>query len=314
MRYYFLLAVFTLLNHVCLCDWVWTPEIGWINSRYDSRTMAQALYNQAKEAMAQQQYEEATTIFRRISEECPNVPEGRGACYQIAECQYALENYYEAYLAYEEYLKNYPQSPDLPKILDKEYEIGTILIQGKEQKRKVAVVSVLSSGSLGLEVLKKVIKVAPFAEFADDAMLLIGNYYLHQKEYLLAEEAYNRLIKEYPQSEWLSYAQYQMVMCALEQFRGLPYDPEFLLLAEKRVKEYITRYPEGSQSKLARQTYQEIRNTLAQKELEAALFYLDQGYEISARIYLAYIVQEFKETPTALVAKDVISRIQNGHK
>jgi outer membrane assembly lipoprotein YfiO len=295
-------------------EWVWVPEIGWVNSRYNRRAVAQELFNKGKQEMAQKNYDEAVSLFNKVVSDHPTVPESKEALYLFSDCLTAQGSYYEAYLICEEYLEKYPDSSLLPQILKKEYELGTLLLQGKGHRRKMLGIGMLSSVSLGQDILNKVIKASPYADFADDAYIAMADYHFAEREFPEAQEIYKKIIKEYAQSEWLPYAQYQLALCAMEQFRGFPYEREPLLLAEKRLQEYFIKYPNGSQMEQARQKHKEVRNLLAQKEVETALFYVDQGLWHSAKICLVYAVKEYSDTPTALRAKWILSEVrQSGH-
>lgn len=303
-----------LIMPIVRAEWVWVDEIGWVNSRYDRRAVAQELFGKGKQQMTEKNYDAALAFFRQVVSDHPTVPESKESMYLIGECLASQDAHYEAYLAYEEYLQKYPDSTLLPQILKKEFELGKLLIEGKGRKRKILGIGMLSSQSWGVEILKKVIKASPYAEFADDAHITLADYYFAEREFADAQDTYNKISKEYAQSEWVPYAHYQLAMCAFSQFHGFPYEREPLLVAEKRFNDYFVKYPNGSQIEQARQKHKQVRDLLAQKEVEIALFYIDQELWHSAKIYLAYVIKEYADTPTALRAKWILSEMQaNGH-
>lgn len=291
-------------------EWVWNPDIGWINSRYDPRSEAQKWYTKGQEALTQKNYTEASQIFQNIVEQYPNIPEAKESLYWIGECKYRGELYYEAYQAYEEFLKRYPGSVYLPKILQNEYEIGCVFIQGKGGKSKVLGIPLASTRSWGVDILKKVLKAAPYASFADEAQRTIADYYFQEEEYQEALDAYNKLIQEYPQSKWREFAHYQIAASHLKQWRGVSHDTEEIREAEKKLKIYSEKYPEGELQEKARQMQQEIREKLAQREFSIAMYYLNLGRIPSAKIYFYYIVKEFPGTTAVLRAKVELARLK----
>ena len=293
-----LLGCFTKLY----AEWAWIPEIGWVNDKYDARAMAQTLYSQAKKFMEQKQYKEAVSLFLNIVEQYPNIPESKESLHLLAECHYASASYYEAYFAYEAYLQKYPDTPQLSKVIAREYQIGIWFAQNQDSP----------DTTLGLEILQKVIKSAPYADFADDAQFAVALCYFGQQAYPDAETNFSKLIQQYPQSEWRPTSQYYLGLCAFRQFRGIDYDREFLVSAQARLKEYITKYPEGAQIDTARQTYQEVREMLARKELMVAFYYLDRDKSVAATVYLQNVVREYADTKTALLAKAKLREVKPG--
>jgi outer membrane assembly lipoprotein YfiO len=291
-------------------DWVWTPEVGWINTKYNQRANVPNSYKQGIKLMEQKQYNGALAVFKGIIQSYPYTPEGKNSLYLAGECEYKSENHYEAYLFYEEYFKQYPQTDRLQEILEKEYEIGTILIRGKGKKHGFLGIRLSSSAPRGAEILKKVIEAAPYKEFADDAQFTIANYYFKRGEYQEAQDAYTKLVKEYPKSEWREFAQYQIAICARRQFRGSPYDHEALLTAQKKLSEYFAQNPDGRQKEAAQKASQEIQEALAKKEFAVAMFYLDRDHTHSAKIYFRYIVKQFPGTKTAEQAKLMLVKLE----
>ncbi len=305
--YFLFLAIF---SSSLMATWVWNPEIGWINSKYDPQGTARSLYAQAQKLMEQKDYEQAAKIFHNITNLYPNSPEAKNALYAGAQCRFYAEDYYNSYLLYEEYISLYPDTEHLQEILEKEYEIGAILIRSPEKSTSLLGFKLSSPGAYGVEILEKLLQNAPYLKFADDARLTIANYYYKELEYKLAMENYEKLIQEYPKSEWLGFAHYQIAACHLKQFRSISYDKEPLMLAKEKFSGYLEKFPQGQQVQAAQEKKKEVIELLAQKELEVAKFYYDKGKEIAAILYLTYIMKKFEGTQTALQAKLMLSKIQ----
>lgn len=297
-----------LLPSLCWSTWIWSPEVGWINSKYDPQGTASSLYEQAQKMMEQKEYGQAAQIFQNITKMYPNSSQSKNSLYLAAKCRFYAEDYYASYLLYEEYISLYPDTENLQEILEKEYEIGAILI--RSNTKSSSILSFSSSATLGVEILEKLLQNAPYLKFADDARLTIANYYYKELEYKLAQENYEKLIQEYPKSEWVSFAHYQISACHLKQFQSIDYDSKPLVSAKEKLTEYLEKFPQGQQSQVAQEKKKEVIELLAQKELAVAKFYHNKGEKIATILYLAYIMKKFEGTQTAQQAKLMMSQIQ----
>ena len=344
---YFILWI--LSSSFLWATWIWSPEVGWVNTKYDPQGTARSLYAQGQKLMEQKNYEEAAQIFQNITQLYPNTLESKNALYLGATCRFYAKDYYNSYLLYEKYIESYPDAENLAEILEKEYEIGSILIRSTAEDVSILGIGISSSSSLGVEILEKLLQNTPYLKFADDARCTIANYYFKELEYKLAQESYEKLIKEYPQSEWVGFAHYQIAACHFKQFRSISYDVQPLISAKEkweeyikfRAKEYTKNQPLVSDKKLeeylqkeeyiqqleeyfqqekylqqdnqiqsAHQKRKEIIELLAQKELAAAKYYVDQEETRAAAIYLAYIMKKFKGTQTARQAELMMSKLK----
>ncbi len=299
------------LGTLAQATWVWNPETGWINTKYNPTEDAKVLYQQAQKLQQAREYAKAAELFQSIAKAFPNTPEAQKSLYEGAECHTLAENYYDAYIMYEEYRSQNPYSEKTNEILAKEYEIGCILIRGKASPTTVLGFAVLSSAPLGAEILQKIITDAPYISFADDAQLTIANYYFKEEDYFLATENYEKLVKEYPKSEWVNFAQYQIAICWTAQFKGIEYDVKCLRDAQRKLEEHDKKYPQSQYLSESQAQQQKIQDTLAQKELMVAQYYLDHDQIPGAKMYLMAIVQNFAGTPTAQKAQTLLQELNS---
>lgn len=308
----FTLILLLLGAATCECQWVWTEESGWINSRYDPRAGAQNAYNLAQDHIKKGERQRALELLVEVARQYPNTPEGKESLYLAAQCLYANGDYYEAHLYQKKHLEKYPATPHLAEVLVREFDIGKQLLEGKGKDQTTLLVFSSSSAELGLEVLKELIQRAPYAPFSDEAQLLIANYHFDNLEFFEAQQAYLQLFETYSKSEWRPLAQYRMAMCSLLQFRDLPYDREPLLSAQKKVDEYFRLYPQSQETPLGKRVMkarEAIREKLAQREFLVAQYYLGDGEVVSCRIYLHTILREYGDTNMAESCRNLLKRL-----
>ncbi len=306
-----LILVFGLLLLLSFAHatWIWNPDTGWVNTKYDPQETAQILYRQATQLQSQGQYRDAAPIFQSIVVTYPNTPEAHKSVYEGAQCHYLAENYYDAYLLYEEYLRRNPRSEHTNDILAKEYEIGTILICGKVKPTAPLDFNVQSSAEEGAEILQKLIEAAPYANFADEAQLLVAAYYFKEEEYSLSQEHYQKVVKNYPKSEWAGFAQYQVAVCSRNQFRGLPYDAQHIDRSQQHLDDYFKKFSQDATMAQAQQCRQENLEMLATREWNVAQFYLKNDEIPAARIYLICLIQKYPQTKIADNARSLLQQL-----
>lgn len=304
-----LILVLGILASFVHATWIWDPNTGWVNTKYDPQETAKILYRQATQLQSQGQYRDAAPIFQSIVTIYPNTPEAHKSVYEGAQCHYLAENYYDAYLLYEEYLRRNPRSDRTNDILEKEYEIGTILIYGKVKPQTLLDFTVQSSGQEGVEILQKLVETSPYANFSDDAQLLIANYYFKLEEYRTAQEHYQKVVKDYPKSELAGFAQYQMAVCSRYEFRGLPYDARYLDQSQQHLDEYFKKFPRDSNMAQAQKYRQENLEMLAMREWNIAQFYLRHDEIPAARIYLVCLIEKYPQTKVADNARALLQQL-----
>ena len=235
---YFYLFLFCIIS--CIqADWIWSPDTGWMNSRYAPQESAQQQLARASQWKQEGNYEDAAEIYYQIHKSYPFTPEGQNSLFQAAECLALAEEYYQAHLYLEEYKTTYPRTEKLPEILQKQYEWGATLVTGKDDSINIMGFTVASSAADGVEVLKQVLQDAPFLDFVDDAQLMIANYYFKIEEYRQARLEYEKLLQEYEKSEWCSFAQFQIAHSHWKEFKSLEFDIEPLVQTKKSMKNIL---------------------------------------------------------------------------
>lgn len=299
---YSILFLFLLITS-SYASWIWDPDHGWMNSKYAPKENAQQQWKLALQQKEAKEYDEAAELFYQLHKSYPFTPEGQNALALAAECMTLDEEYYQAYLYWEEYIKTYPKSEKMPEILQKEYELGAKLVRDKDDGINLSGFKILSSAEDGIEILKKLVQNSPFLDFIDDAQLLIANYYFKTEEYKLARAEYEKLINDYSKSEWCSFAQYQIANCYWKEFRGTEFDIEILQSAKSKFEEYLQKYPDNQQAIEAKENIKKIWELMAHKQLEIAEYYIYQEKNHAARLYLQWIILKYPDTNSAAQAK-----------
>ena len=137
---------------------------------------------------------------------------------------------------------------------------------------------------------------------ADDAFHYIAVAQLDLGEWELAIDAWERLRREYPSSEWAETAEFRVGMTMLAMSDGAQYDKAPLLSALARLRLYVKRHPTGNHTKEARAEIKRVEEEVAQHRLAVARYYLGQDEEYSADVYLSSVQKDFPNTVAATEA------------
>jgi outer membrane protein assembly factor BamD (BamD/ComL family) len=248
-----------------------------------SAEIAQALQT-ADLALRERRFTEAIAGYERIlvsfEGSNPTVETIRSS---LLEAQVQLRDYDAALETSREILEGSPSAATIQRVLDRRFEIGLSFLNGAT--RRVLGLSVSAEGK-GLEVLDELVEKYPFQHFADDAIYHIASFYLRREDYAEAEQLFQRLLRDYPQSQWSTMAEYRIGEAALKRLKGVEYDFGTLETAERRFKRYLKLNPAGDQAARARESLAEIEALRAERWLRVAEFYISFGKKDSARVYL----------------------------
>lgn len=299
MKYKIISLLLILAYLPIYAKWVWSPQEGWINTRYQTKDTAKKLLSNGKKFKKNKQINEARESLKTAWRYYPNSSEGKEAVLLLADIEIENKEEYQAYLYYQEFLTKYPSASNLQNILEKEYEIGSNIIRKKTKENPIS----------GVEILENVIATSPYSDFADDSQMTIANYYYKEKLYLEAQLAYNDVIKKYSKSEWVPAAKYQSALCSYKTFRSIKHDSRPLKDAKKSLDRYVKNNPDRSNIKIAQKTQKEIIEKLASKDISVGEFYIQQGKAHSARIYLVYVLRKYPKTRAAQKAKFLLQKI-----
>ena len=219
----------------------------------------------------------------------------------------ASRQFDEALRVTDEIFESDPGPQTLEESLQIRYNIGFSYLTGATRKLFGLEVN---AESRGLEVLNNLIKDYPFMNFTDDAIFHCGNWYLKNNQPDEAERYFTRLVREYPESDWIAAAQLLAGDAAMAQLKGVDYDLGILVNAERYYRRYLRLFPGQGDAARARESLEQIEAFKARRRLQIADFYIRIEKFESARIYLEKVLLEFNGTPEAAEARQLLEEIR----
>lgn len=136
----------------------------------------------------------------------------------------------------------------------------------------------------------------------DDAQYYLAESHFKQDEYLIAVSEYQKLINDYPESQYVSLAQFKKGMAYYNLSSRAELDQEYTLKAIKELQNFLEEYPDHELEKNAEDYIKELRFKLAKKKLIAARTYRKMGIYDSAIIYYDIILEDYYDSPQAINA------------
>lgn len=148
-----------------------------------------------------------------------------------------------------------------------------------------------------IEILKPYTTTGTGAADIDRAVYVLGRCYLRQKEWASAEVEFDKLLREYPESDSAASAMFRLGEAYFGQSRGPDFDQEHTLKALQQWQSYLRDAPEGHW--LRAQAVDRVlacRNRLAAKLEQTGELYLQLRQWSPAKLYFSNVVDLYPDT------------------
>lgn len=273
--------------------WVWTPETNkWTNPKYAVKDTPQEQLQVGLELYEAKEYKKAIREFEKLLKHYPKARQAPDAQFTIGKCYEDQGALYRAFKEYQVVIDKYPFSELAAEIVRKQYDIGLRLLEGSEKTNRF--VKAFSGGEYNVvDVFKGVIKNAPYGELAPPAQYKIGLYLLEKRLYQEARDEFEKVVNDYPDSEWAKAAKYQIALTDARRSPGSSYDQKVTQAAVEGFNNFVKSYPDAELSQEAKQQVQELREKEAENNFKVAQFYEKQKNYKAAKIYYQSVVDDF---------------------
>ncbi|MCX5703906.1 MAG: outer membrane protein assembly factor BamD [Candidatus Omnitrophica bacterium] len=263
--------------------WIWTPKTGkWINPKRVAKSTPQEQFEFAKAFYEAKKYEEAKREFKQLLKIFPKSFEASESQYYLGLIEEAQGNLYEAYQAYQKVIEKYPFSERIQEIIEREYKIGEAFMTGVKRKSLGLALPVENPA---IEIFTKVLENSTYGPKAAVAQYQLGLVLKGLMRYYEAEEAFNKVISNYPNSEWVEPAKFQLASCRAAVSRGSDYDQGATQEAKQQFEEFVKEHPETVLSRDAEKNVNQLREKEAESNYNIGRFYEKQKAYESAKIY-----------------------------
>jgi outer membrane assembly lipoprotein YfiO len=148
-----------------------------------------------------------------------------------------------------------------------------------------------------IEMLKTFIANNAGSAEADHAIYLLGDCYLKQKDWALGAVEFERLTRDYPESDSAGSASFQLGVALYGQAREPDFDQDFTRRAETQWENYLHAFPGHWLNAEADHRVQLARIRLANKLANTGHLYVKLRQLEPARVYFHRVETEYADTP-----------------
>jgi outer membrane protein assembly factor BamD len=148
-----------------------------------------------------------------------------------------------------------------------------------------------------IDLLKTYIDTNAGSADIDAAIYLLGQCYLRTKEWASASAEFERLLRDYPESDSSGAGSFALGDALFGQARGPDFDQEETTKAVTQWQSYLDKYPGHWLNDEARRRIALARSRLATKLVNAGNLYLKLKLPGPAIVYFSKVVQEYSDSP-----------------
>jgi outer membrane protein assembly factor BamD len=288
--------------------WIWTPKTGkWINPKHAAKSTPKEQFDYAKSFYDAKKYQDAEREFKKLIKAYGKTREAAESQYFLGLIQEEQGRFYEAYQAYQKVIDKYPFFEKIQEVIGREYNIAELFMSG--EKRKALGIQ-LPVENPAIEILSKVVENSTYGPLASKAQYKLGLVLKELGRNYEAEEAFNKVLTNYPDSEWSEPAKFQIASVRSLTSRGSDYDQGAAKEAKEKFEEFVKEYPDAVLSKKAEESIGQLKEKEAESHYNIGRFYEKQQAFDSAKIYYEDVISNSPHSPWAVKALERLRVIE----
>jgi outer membrane protein assembly factor BamD len=152
---------------------------------------------------------------------------------------------------------------------------------------------------LAIENYQKLLEEYPFSDFSEEAQLKIGEAQYENKQYAEAIASFQDFQRMHPTNPNLALTEYYTALSYMDQMGKKDRDQRAADNAQAHFNILLARYPDSSYAAEAKKRLKECREVLAGHELGIAKFYLIWTNPIGAEARLRRLLENYPDTDAA---------------
>ena len=292
----FLIAFVFIGTKVSHAKWVWSGETSWVDPDQLPRETTDQRFRYAVALIVNREYISAIGIFKNIIANNPGSELAEESQLNIGRAYYLVGDYKNAFKAYEHLMEQDPSSRRLPEILEKEFQVGIAQMERDENG--------------AISVFERIIERNPLGFIAADAQVKIADCYYQLRKFEEAEDSYLGVMENYPNSEWVPYAQFRIPYCRLTNIRIQERNYDLLAGSREGFEIYLANYPQGALVNTTNEMIVEIDIAMAERDYKTGEFYLRRHRPDAGLIYFESVINDHPNTEWADMAEEKIEMLR----
>jgi outer membrane protein assembly factor BamD len=146
------------------------------------------------------------------------------------------------------------------------------------------------------ELLKTYVANNAGSADVDHAIYLLGHCHLKTKDWTGAAAEFERLLRDYPESDSSAAARFALGEALFAQSRPPDFDQEYTIKALEEWQRYLRDFPGHGQNELAKERILVARSRLADKAVRNGVLYLKLRLTGPARVWFQKVTSEYPDT------------------
>jgi len=304
-------CLFIFISSSAFAFWVWSPRTKkFENPRWTAKQTPKEQFDFAKSLFDLGEFKKAYDEFKKVIKFFPNSFEAAESQFYIGACYEKLDKPYQAYLAYQKVIDKYPFNNRMETILEREFNIASILAKSKSKVLGIT----FPSYYLAIEIYEKIIANAPYSKWAPMSQYQIGMVLKSAGRFSEAKEQLQKVIDDYPESEWVEPAKYEIAITASKASLAADYDQRLTKEAKERFQTFVENNQDEDLKDNAQQMMVELEDKEAEKDFGVAQFYEKQKEYKSAVIYYESILSRYSRSKWAQRALERLQLLEKEGK
>jgi len=290
--------------------WMWTPETNkWVNPKYSVKETPREQLEFAVGFYETKDFKKAANEFEKLIKYYPQSREAAESQYYLGRCLEDQKSLYKAFQAYQKVIDKYPFSDRSTEIVDKQFDIGKRMMEGEGESSSFFTV-IAGTEYPVVDIFRQIIKNSPYGKHAAPSQYKIGLYYQEKGEYQEARDEFEKVINDYPESEWVKAARYQIALADAQRSSDAPYDQKTTKAAVEEFEDFVAVYPDAELSDKAKEQIGSLRSKEAENSFLIGKYYEKRREYNSAKIYYKEVVKKYKDTPWAKEAQEQLKTLE----
>jgi outer membrane protein assembly factor BamD len=152
---------------------------------------------------------------------------------------------------------------------------------------------------LAIQNYQKLLEEYPFSDFSEEAQLKIGQAQYLNEQYAEAIASFQDFQRMHPTNPNLALTEYYTALAYIDQMGKKDRDQRAAENAQAHLQLLLARYPDSSFTQEAKRRLKECREVLAEHEFGIAKFYLIWTNPVGAEARLRRLLENFPDTDVA---------------
>jgi outer membrane protein assembly factor BamD len=304
------LLAFSFAASLAHATLVWRPGEGWSDESGGdvSASSSRDQLELAHKLEAQGQRDSALKAYKGLLRRWPLSFFAPEAQFRVGKLLEDEGDFATSFQAFQKMVEKYPSSEYFSQALNEQYRIANLYLAGEPQR--IWKIPLGPSMDKTVEMYQRVIKNAPYGDYAPQCQFNIGLAREKQRKFTDAVDAYQLVLDNYPTSSVAPNAQYQIGYAWMRSSNAGDYDMSAAKKATEAFQDYIVRYPNSDKITQAQDNIKKLGQRQTQGAFDVAKFYETQHDPRAAFIYYNEVVREDPNSAQSQLAKKRIQELR----